>query len=323
MMISPGFVWAQVAAVGSAIWLFAPADPTPVTGDAQNAGGPISLALSYALNRPETPDVLLAFGGVSVHWSYDTTALQTAEATPVSPVSPAKAARLARGRLAATAALSMIGVPFSWGGGAASGATRGIGHGRRTVGFDCSGLSLYAWAQAGVTIGHYTGTQFGQGRRIPRKRLMPGDLVFFGAPKGDPDHVGVHLGDGVMVHAPQTGDVVRTTDYLASSYYSHRYRGAVRPGRKPAAPPAGPPLWQGPKGRPEAQAKPPAVPGTPSAQEPVPASPTPGAGAATIRRGLDDGATDTARSDEHPDGLRDGASTGQGQPAARRRPAAR
>ncbi|GAA5072187.1 cell wall-associated NlpC family hydrolase [Thermocatellispora tengchongensis] len=147
-----------------------------------------------------------------------------------------KAEQRRRGQLALSAATAMIGTPFSWGGGDAEGPTRGIGRGRNTVGFDCSGLTLYAWAQAGVKLGHYTGTQFKQGRRIPKAKLRPGDLVFFGKPTGDPDHVGVNVGDGVMIHAPQTGDVVKRTDFEASQHYSSRYRGAVRPGLEPRRP---------------------------------------------------------------------------------------
>lgn len=134
-----------------------------------------------------------------------------------------------RGMIALAAAQSMIGTPYSWGGGSAKGPTRGIGRGRNTVGFDCSGLVLYAWAQAGVKLAHYTGAQFRQGRRVARRNLRPGDLVFFGPPTGDPNHVGLYVGDGVMIHAPQTGDVVKKTSFVKSPHYRSRYRGAVRP----------------------------------------------------------------------------------------------
>ncbi|MCG5216910.1 NlpC/P60 family protein [Streptosporangium soli] len=136
---------------------------------------------------------------------------------------------LARGQLVITAALDRLGTPFSWGGGSAVGPTLGIGRGAQTVGFDCSGFTLYAWAKAGVTLGHYTGTQFRQGDRVRKADLLPGDLVFFGKRKGDPTHVGLFLTDGVMVHAPQSGDVVKKTSFAESPHYSRRYRGAVRP----------------------------------------------------------------------------------------------
>ncbi|WP_219468200.1 NlpC/P60 family protein [Nonomuraea rhizosphaerae] len=131
--------------------------------------------------------------------------------------------------MAATAALTQLGIPFSWGGGAPSGPTTGIGRGARTRGFDCSGLTLYAWSKAGIRLGHYTGTQYRQGRRVAIADLRKGDLVFFGGGTADPTHVGLYLGDGVMVHAPKTGDVVKRTTFLTSPYYRSVYRGAVRP----------------------------------------------------------------------------------------------
>ncbi|MFB9529165.1 NlpC/P60 family protein [Nonomuraea roseola] len=135
-----------------------------------------------------------------------------------------------RGDLAATAAIARLGTPFSWGGGNPAGPSRGIGRGAGTVGFDCSGLTLYAWSRAGVKLGHYTGTQFRQGKRVRVSDLRRGDLVFFGGGTGDPTHVGLYLGNGIMIHAPKTGDVVKKTDFLDSTYYRPRYRGAVRPG---------------------------------------------------------------------------------------------
>ncbi|PZG25584.1 hypothetical protein C1I98_34515 [Spongiactinospora gelatinilytica] len=292
MMISPGFVWTQVAAVGSAMWLHVPVDPAPTAAD------PYVTVMPYESHA----------------WTEAHAAGEAAQAERTAR----REARRARGRLAATAALSMMGMPFSWGGGSAEGATRGIGRGSGTVGFDCSGLALYAWAQAGVRIAHYTGTQYRQGRRVREKRLRPGDLVFFGERRGDPDHVGLYVDDGVMVHAPQTGDVVRKTDYLASPYYSRRYRGAVRPGLRPVVPPLGPPLWH------KAETGPAPAP-MPEQTSPEPISPTEDAGAANIRPGPDDGfaAGNVSRSDERPDGLRDGPSAGQGQPATRGGPAAR
>ncbi|GAA3121561.1 C40 family peptidase [Streptosporangium carneum] len=125
------------------------------------------------------------------------------------------------GRTAVAAALRQVGRPYVWGGGSGAGPTGG--------GFDCSGLALHAWSKAGARLTHYTGSQFRQGRRVSFSQLSPGDLVFFGGGSGDPTHVGVYVKNGVMVHAPKTGDVVRTTNFTASPYYRARYRGAVRP----------------------------------------------------------------------------------------------
>jgi cell wall-associated NlpC family hydrolase len=76
--------------------------------------------------------------------------------------------------------------------------------GKRT--FDCSGLTLWAWGHAGVKLDHYTGTQVHQGVRVTPDELLPGDLLLFGK---DLHHVGMFLGAGYMIDAPQTGDYVK------------------------------------------------------------------------------------------------------------------
>ncbi|MFV2179774.1 C40 family peptidase, partial [Actinomadura sp. LOL_011] len=75
--------------------------------------------------------------------------------------------------------------------------------------------------------------QYHAGTHIPRHALQPGDLVFFAT---DPNnsatihHVGIHLGNGRMVHAPQTGDVVRIATWVDDSTRERQYIGATRPG---------------------------------------------------------------------------------------------
>jgi len=151
----------------------------------------------------------------------------------VSGVPPVElAGDRSRGATAARAALQWLGTPYSWGGGNTSGPTRGFCgpagcQGSYTTGFDCSGLTLYAWAQAGVSLGHYTGTQWNQGRRVySMSDLIVGDLVFFGSSLG---HMGMYIGAGQMVHAPHTGDVVKIST-ITSGYYASSFSGGVRPG---------------------------------------------------------------------------------------------
>ena len=122
-------------------------------------------------------------------------------------------------------ALRWRGLPYSWGGGNASGPTRGVGRGAGTVGFDCSGLTLYAYAQVGIRLDHYAAFQFHEGRRIPANQLKPGDLLFWHPAPDGPGHVGIYIGGGKMLHAPHTGDVVRITDIRGKT----GYLGAVRP----------------------------------------------------------------------------------------------
>ena len=102
------------------------------------------------------------------------------------------------GGAAVAAAMSRIGSPYVW-------AAAGPGS------FDCSGLTMWAWAQAGRSLPHYSGAQYAMTRRISAAEAQPGDLVFFWAPgtSGDPGHVGLYIGGGSFVHAPGRGKVVR------------------------------------------------------------------------------------------------------------------
>ncbi|MEU5880339.1 C40 family peptidase [Spirillospora sp. NPDC047279] len=115
-------------------------------------------------------------------------------------------------------ALCWRGTPYRWGGGNYNGPSRGIccspgGHdGSIGIGFDCSGLTLYAVYQASrgrIALGHYTGNQVAdpRGTPVPLTALKAGDLLFFGA--WPTHHVAIFYGDGQMVEAPQTGDVVK------------------------------------------------------------------------------------------------------------------
>ena len=88
--------------------------------------------------------------------------------------------------------------------------------------FDCSGLTQYVWAKAGVYLDHYTGSQWNEGRHISRGDLQPGDLVFFGS---DLHHVGIYIGNGNMIEAPHSGANVRISGAFRSDY-----AGAIRPG---------------------------------------------------------------------------------------------
>ena len=88
--------------------------------------------------------------------------------------------------------------------------------------FDCSGLTMRAWAQAGVSLPHSSGAQYGSGPHIAASDLRPGDLVFYYSPIS---HVGMYIGNGMIVHAANPG-----TGVAVSGLYSMPYVGAVRPG---------------------------------------------------------------------------------------------
>jgi cell wall-associated NlpC family hydrolase len=105
-------------------------------------------------------------------------------------------------------ALKYLGCPYQW---AASGPSR----------FDCSGFTMFVYAQVGVSLPHSSRAQIGCGQRVSRSNLEPGDLVFFGSPI---HHVGMYIGGGRMIHAPHTGDVVSI-----DSIDRGNYAGACRP----------------------------------------------------------------------------------------------
>jgi peptidoglycan DL-endopeptidase CwlO len=93
---------------------------------------------------------------------------------------------------AATIAARYLGVPYRWGG-------------ESPDGFDCSGLVAYVYAQLGVSLPHYTVAQWNATEPIPVSDLEPGDLVFFNGL----GHVGIYIGNGQFIHAPETGEVVQ------------------------------------------------------------------------------------------------------------------
>jgi cell wall-associated NlpC family hydrolase len=129
-----------------------------------------------------------------------------------------RAAHVRRVRLRATrrrsrnrvvrAAWRAVGVPYRWGGSSLHG-------------FDCSGLTRWVYGQVGVSIPHYSVAQWSYGRRVSRRALAPGDLLFFSGL----GHVGVYLGHGAVIHAPHAGAAVRferMRGWLSSSFYGAR-----------------------------------------------------------------------------------------------------
>ncbi|CCG04061.1 C40 family peptidase [Blastococcus saxobsidens] len=127
------------------------------------------------------------------------------------------------------AAMSQQGLPYSWGGGGSAGPGYGIPPDTATWGFDCSGLTQYAYARAGIQIGGTSREQYSRfsDRTVARADLRPGDLVFWGSGSSYQSiyHVALYLGDNTVVHAPESGDVVK----VASMRFGSDYFGAVRP----------------------------------------------------------------------------------------------
>ena len=99
-------------------------------------------------------------------------------------------------------AMRYLGTPYVWGGASPRG-------------FDCSGFTMYVYAQVGVSLPHNAAMQYGMGVPVSRGDLQPGDLVFFYGL----GHVGLYIGGGSFIHAPHTGDVVKISS-LSGSYAS-------------------------------------------------------------------------------------------------------
>jgi cell wall-associated NlpC family hydrolase len=113
-----------------------------------------------------------------------------------------------RASAAVAEAYDKLGSPYEW---AAAGPSR----------FDCSGLTMWAWARGGVSLPHSSQAQYDTLRHVARSDLQPGDLTFYGSPI---HHVGIYIGGGQMINAPHTGDVVRIADAFRGDYV-----GAARP----------------------------------------------------------------------------------------------
>jgi cell wall-associated NlpC family hydrolase len=134
-----------------------------------------------------------------------------APSTPAAPVPPAPPSPPATGSAATAIAFAraQLGKPYVF---AAAGPDA----------YDCSGLTMAAWAAAGVRMPHYSGSQATMFPKVSWEQLQPGDIVVF---YSDLHHVGLYIGGGMMIHAPQTGDVVKISPAWRSTF-----QWGVRPG---------------------------------------------------------------------------------------------
>jgi cell wall-associated NlpC family hydrolase len=111
--------------------------------------------------------------------------------SPVHFVLPKRPERISIAARAVAIARSQLGAPYRWGGAS-------------PAGFDCSGLVMWVYRRLGVSLPHNAAALYGVGRSVPRRALRPGDLLFFHGL----GHVGLYIGRGRMIHAPQSGRTV-------------------------------------------------------------------------------------------------------------------
>ncbi|MGY1722596.1 C40 family peptidase [Blastococcus sp. SYSU DS0533] len=152
--------------------------------------------------------------------------------TPVRPTGgTAGAPSASAAETAIAAARSQLGVPYSWGGGGSSGPSNGIPPDSAIFGFDCSGLTQYAYARAGIAIGGTSRDQWwlNRNKQVSTADLQPGDLLFWGGDRSDYmsiTHVAIYIGGGQVIEAPDRGKHVTIASARTSS---STYFGAVRP----------------------------------------------------------------------------------------------
>ncbi|MER0485098.1 bifunctional lytic transglycosylase/C40 family peptidase [Streptomyces sp. Edi2] len=134
---------------------------------------------------------------------------------PAKGGKPGTAITAQQGATAVKAAQEKLGAPYSWGGGNASGPSTGSccsprgRSGADISGFDCSGLTLYAYAKVGITLPRTAAAQYAASKPIKSGEMRIGDLVFYGSSASSIHHVGIYIGGGYMIDAPRPGTKVR------------------------------------------------------------------------------------------------------------------
>jgi peptidoglycan DL-endopeptidase RipB len=117
---------------------------------------------------------------------------------------------------------SQRGVPYSWGGGTLTGPGPGVDYDAGKIGFDCSGLTRYAYAGVGVQIPKYSGDQYNTGTPVPPSQARRGDLIFYGP--GGSQHVTIYLGRGQMLEASSAAGQVTVSPVRTAGMSPHLSR---------------------------------------------------------------------------------------------------
>jgi peptidoglycan DL-endopeptidase LytE len=156
-----------------------------------------TIAALAATNHLANPNLILVGQVLTIAAGDSPAAVTPAPTRTASTPAPAPVAAPSAAGVAVQVALQQVGKPYQW-----AGAGPNV--------FDCSGLVMYAWAHAGVSLPHYTVSQYEDTIRISRAELEPGDLVFYDTGDGaQPGHVTIYIGNGQIVTADSPGTVIR------------------------------------------------------------------------------------------------------------------
>jgi len=172
-----------------------------------NVKGDIAELVAAERARQAAAAAQVASGSASAGTSPAAQPLAAVKPKAEEPTGPPPAVKGSAAKAVETAR-AQLGKPYEW---AAAGPDS----------FDCSGLTMYAWSAAGVSLPHSSRAQYSSLPHVARSQLQPGDLVFFGSPI---HHVGIYEGGGTMINAPETGENVRRDSIGRSDYV-----GAARP----------------------------------------------------------------------------------------------
>ena len=141
----------------------------------------------------------ISYGGVEGYVSLDYLRVMSGEMPSRSD------AVSSRGQAVVELAKQYLGTPYRYGGAAPGG-------------FDCSGFVYYIYSQMGVTLNRVAADQMTNGTWVDKGNLQPGDIVGFTNSSGYINHVGIYAGNGMMIHSPQTGDVVKFESIVTGNY---------------------------------------------------------------------------------------------------------
>lgn len=144
--------------------------------------------------------ICLAAGGGPAYADVERPLLAGTIESPARFVLPPPSVHVSLGARAARLARTQLGVPYSWGGAS-------------PAGFDCSGLVMWVYGRLGISLPHNAAALYGVGHPVSRSALRPGDLLFFSGL----GHVGLYVGHGRMVHAPQSGRSVEIQSLASRS----------------------------------------------------------------------------------------------------------